>query len=138
MRNSVSILLAILLLFANIGVVKSSHICMGSEMLKAVGLSAQDLDCGMEHSPKSSSSPFGEFEEASDCCKNQFELMHSETDQNLKLISTYSPQLIFIAAFTAVFVFGRDTLSESIASPIFISPPPIWRDYTVLFQSFLL
>ncbi|MEP0712700.1 hypothetical protein [Algoriphagus sp.] len=137
MKKSFSIVLAFLLLFTNIGLAKSSHICMGSEMLNAIGLSAKNLDCGMKHQ-KSSSSEEGGLSEANPCCQNSFELVHNDGDQQLKVLQLDSVQLIFVAAFTQSFIFGIElTSTEAYINP-FISPPSIEKNYTVLFQSFLI
>ena len=137
-KKSFSIVLAFLLLFANIGLAKSSHICMGSEMLNAIGLSAKNLDCGMKHQSESPSSDQGGLSNADECCQNSFELVHNDSDQNLKIVHLDAAQLIFVAAFTQVFIFGIDPVTSTEYSNVFISPPAIDKDYTVLFQSFLI
>jgi len=111
---------------------------MGSEMLNAIGLSAKNLDCGMIKHQQSPSSTHGDFTDASECCQNQFELFHSETEQNLKVISLDAPQLIFISAFTQVFILGQSPILDTDSTSPLTFPPLIKQDYTVLYQSFLI
>lgn len=137
MKKSFSIVMAFLLLFANIGLAKSSHTCMGSKMLNAVGLSAKNLDCGMNHQ-KSTSSENGGLTISNACCQNSFEIIHSDEDQLLKDIQLNSVGLIFIAAFTQSFIFGIDPIVTEDFTHLIKSPPSIEKNYTVLFQSFLI
>lgn len=111
---------------------------MGSEMLNAMGLSAKNLDCGMKHNQNASSSEHGDFKDANACCQNQFELVHNDSDQNLLVLQIDAAQLIFIAAFTQAFIFGIEPISTTNHSNTFISSPSIDKNYTVLFQSFLI
>tara|TARA_R110002012_G_scaffold308286_1_gene514435 strand:+ start:9978 stop:10313 length:336 start_codon:yes stop_codon:yes gene_type:complete len=111
---------------------------MGSEMLNAIGLSAKNLDCGMKHQSESPSSDHEGLSNADECCQNSFELVHNDSDQNLKIVHLDAAQLIFVAAFTQVFIFGIDPVTSTEYSNVFISPPAIDKDYTVLFQSFLI
>ncbi len=107
-------------------------------MLNAIGLSAKNLDCGMNNHQQSSSSEHGDFKDANECCQNQFELVQNDSDQNLKVVQIDAAQLIFVAAFTQLFIFGIDPVNSTEYSHVFISPPSIDKDYTVLFQSFLI
>lgn len=136
-KKSFSIVLAFLLLFANIGLAKSSHICMGTEMLNAISLSAKNLDCGMKHQ-KSSSFEKGGLSVANACCQNIFELVHNDSDQQLKDIKTGSVQLIFIAALTHFFILGIDSIDTKNHTSPFLPPPSIEKNYIVLLQTFLI
>ncbi len=107
-------------------------------MLNAIGLSAKNLDCGMKNHPKSPSSEHGDLIDASDCCRNQFELVHNDSDQSLKVVKVHAAQLIFIASFTQVFILGQSPILDTVTTSSFLFPPLIPQDYTVLFQSFLI
>jgi len=111
---------------------------MGSEMLNAIGLSAKNLDCGMNNHQQSPTSEHGEFKDANECCQNQFELVHNDGDQNLKVVQLDAGQLIFIAAFTQTFIFSIAPTTTSEYQFAFLTPPPIEKDFVILFESFLI
>ena len=92
----------------------------------------------MKHQSESPSSDQGGLSNADECCQNSFELVHNDSDQNLKVIHLDAAQVIFVAAFTQTFIFGIDAVPTTEYSNVFISPPAIDKDYTVLFQSFLI
>lgn len=125
-------------MLSSIGMAKSTHICMGSEMMAEFGLATKHLDCGMQMQHKDRSSDTHHSIDPIECCQNQFELVQNDSDQNLKVVQIDAAQLIFIAAFTQVFVFGiaPDTTSEQ-PTPHTI-PPSIEKDLSILFQSFLI
>lgn len=111
---------------------------MGSEMMTAFGIATKHLDCGMDMQDDDNSSNSEQSIDASECCQNQFELVHNENDQSVKVLKIDAAQVIFIAAFTQTFIFGiaPNTLSQQ-PTPHF-SPPSIEKDFSILFQSFLI
>ncbi|MEP0713931.1 MAG: hypothetical protein ABJC55_18600, partial [Algoriphagus sp.] len=115
-----------------------SHICMGEEMLVKFGIATKHLNCGMKMDTSDDASESSKGIDPLECCQDQFEFFHQETERNLKNLSVDAPQLIFIAAFTQVFIFGVETLPAAYASSPSPSPPLIPQDYTVLYQSFLI
>lgn len=138
LKESLSILIAVFFLFANIGLAKSSHICMGSEMLNDFGLSAKHLECDMDSQQHLPISQNEQKESKDQCCENQFELIQLETDQTLKVIDISAPQLVFVGAFTHAFLLAEELVFISISTNS-IDPPPIQpEDYTVLYQTFLI
>lgn len=117
---------------------KSTHICMGSEMMAEFGLATKHLDCGMKTQHQDGSSDSHQSLDPSECCQNQFELVHNESDQNSKVIQIGAAQLIFIAAFSQTFIFGIAPTTTSEHQFAFLTPPPIEKDFVILFQSFLI
>lgn len=137
MKKSVSIILAVLLLFANIGFAKSSHFCMGEEMLSSFGITAEFLDCGMDDHSAIPSDHKG-IKDNSNCCENQFEVIQTDVEQILKDFKFSSAELIFITAFTHSFILGKELLLTENSNFSSLNPPFFKQDFTVLFQSFLI
>lgn len=125
-------------MLSSIGMAKSTHICMGLEMMAEFSLAVKHLDCGMNNHQQSPSSEHGDFKDANECCQNQFELVHNDGDQNLKAVNIDAAQLIFIAAFTQTFIFGIAPTTTSEQQFSFLIPPPMEKDFVILFQSFLI
>jgi len=138
LKKSFSILVAAFFLFSSIGLAKSSHICMGYEMLKGFGLSAKHLDCGMDNHEEIPSSENDSNGVSNQCCENQFELIQLEIDQNLNVVNVGAPQMIFIGAFTQAFLFVQDLILVPVTTCSFDPPPINSLDYTVLYQTFLI
>ncbi|PZX52479.1 hypothetical protein LV84_03486 [Algoriphagus ratkowskyi] len=125
-------------MLSSIGMAKSTHICMGSEMMAEFGLAVKHLDCGMNNHQQSSTSEHVDFKFANECCQNQFELVHNDADQNLKIVKIGAAHHIFIAAFTQTFIFGIAPTTSSEQQFSFFIPPPTEKDFVILFQSFLI
>jgi hypothetical protein len=125
-------------MLSSIGLAKSTHICMGSEMMAEFGISTKHLNCGMESKNSDESSTADKSIDPIECCQNQFELVHNDGDQNLKVVQIDAAQLIFIAAFTQTFIFGIAPISSSEQPIPYNTPPSIEKDLSVLFQSFLI
>jgi hypothetical protein len=125
-------------MFSNIGVAKSIHLCMGSEMMAEFGIATKHLDCGMDMQEDDNSSNSNQSIDSNDCCQNKFELVHNDKDQNVKVLKIDAAQVIFIAAFTQTFIFGiAPTIITEQPIP-HNTPPSIEKDFSILFQSFLI
>ncbi|WPR77138.1 HYC_CC_PP family protein [Algoriphagus sp. NG3] len=138
MKKQISIALALLLMFSNIGMAKSTHLCMGSEMMAEFGIAIKHLDCGMGDPHKEESSDSERSVDPIDCCQNQFELVQNDNDQNLKVLQIDAAQLIFIAAFTQSFIFRIAPASDDWQPQPYLIPPAVKKNLIVLFQSFLI
>lgn len=125
-------------MFSNIGVAKSIHLCMGSVMMAEFGISTKHLDCGMDMQNDDNSSNSNKSIDASECCQNQFELVHNDKDQNVKVLKIDAAQVIFIAAFTHSFIFGIAPIIITEQPTPKNTPPSIEKDFSVIFQSFLI
>ena len=125
-------------MFSNIGMAKSTHLCMGSEMMAEFGIAIKHLDCGMGNPHKEESSDSKQSLDPIDCCQNQYELIQNDKDQNLKVVNTDAAQLVFIAAFTQSFIFKIAVTSDDRQPQPYLIPPTIEKDFSVLFQSFLI
>lgn len=125
-------------MFSSIGIAKSSHFCMGMEMMSEFGLAIKHLDCGMASQNPHESSDAHQSIIPDDCCQNQFELVHNDTDQTVKVLKVDAAQLIFIAAFTQSFIFEITPFIVTEQPKPYLTPPLIEKDFSILFQSFLI
>ena len=133
MKSSVSILLALLLLFSTVGMAKTTHWCMGHEMESAIGFGEKHLDCGMEL-PTEDSTP----DDPSSCCENKTQHLQVDDDFQVSQVEfQLSPS--FTLPLLQVFVCEGDFFSiQEVVFPTELSPPVPKRDFQLLYQSFLI
>ncbi len=137
MKKIISIFLSVLLLASSTGIAYAQHFCGGEEMMAEITLGQKNLSCGMDDI----SSDCGEetvISVAHDCCSNQFTKV--STDDNFaKATFNISLNKTFVAAFVPVFVLQQipvyDTTNHYYAD---YNPPPIDKDISILYQTFLI
>ena len=135
MKSSVSILLALLLLFSTVGMAKTTHWCMGHEMESAIGFGEKHLDCGMELPSEDSNTS---SEDPSSCCENKTQHLQVDDDFQVSQVEfQLSPS--FTLPLLQVFVFEGDFFNiQEVVFPTEHSPPVPKRDFQLLYQSFLI
>jgi len=136
MKSTVSLILALILLFSTVGMAKTTHWCMGHAMDSAIGFGEKHLDCGMElpADQENEATP----EDPSSCCENKTQ--HLQVDDDFQ-VSQLDFQLnpTFTLSFIQVFVFGFDFfVVSSMDFPAESSPDPPKRDFQLLYQTFLI
>jgi hypothetical protein len=136
MKSTVSLILALFLLFSTVGMAKTTHWCMGHAMDSAIGFGEKHLDCGMEvpADQENEATP----EDPSSCCENKTQ--HLQVDDDFQ-VSQLDFQLnpTFTLPFIQVFVDGLDFFAVSaIHFPTESSPDPPKRDFQLLYQTFLI
>ena len=136
MKSTVSLILALFLLFSTVGMAKTTHWCMGHAMDSAIGFGEKHLDCGMElpADQENEATP----EDPSSCCENKTQ--HLQVDDDFQ-VSQLDFQLnpTFTLPFIQVFVVGLDFFAAStIHFPTESSPDPPKRDFQLLYQTFLI
>ncbi len=138
MKKIFSIALSLLILFGNVGLAKTIHSCMGTEMEEAIGFSASQIECGMVKK-KPDCHPLKEVptHEEKDCCEDEFELLIldqdiQKSDSNLELNHDFTISLVF--AFLGITFLPIQTDSIYKDYP----PPFLKQDFQVLHQSFLI
>jgi hypothetical protein len=136
MKSTVSLILALFLLFSTVGMAKTTHWCMGHAMDSAIGFGEKHLDCGMElpTDQENEATP----EDPSSCCENKTQ--HLQVDDDFQ-VSQLDFQLnpTFTLPFIQVFVFGFDFFAvNAIHFPAESSPDPPKRDFQLLYQTFLI
>jgi hypothetical protein len=127
-----------MILLSSVGLAKTIHLCMGTEMESAIGFSTSHIECEMAkkkpncHSEKDSS----EHEE-NDCCDEEFELLILDQDlQKSTLNLDYSPEFLvsLVYSFLGLAIFPVETNENYTDYP----PPLLRQDLHVLHQSFLI
>jgi hypothetical protein len=137
MKASASILLALLVFFASVGMAKTTHFCMGHELKSEIGFGEKHLDCGMGMPMDHSENENETHKESKSCCENITEHLQIDDEVQLKKLD-YKFHLDFAVALVQIFVFGGQTFSTPNSEISTYSPPPIPQDYQVLYQSFLI
>ncbi|MBN7810743.1 hypothetical protein J0A68_07245 [Algoriphagus sp. H41] len=137
MKASVSIVLALLVFFASVGMAKTTHFCMGMEMKSEIGFGEKHVDCGMNMPMDHSENVPDNQQDPKSCCENVTTQLQVDDDVHLKKIDV-NLSLDFAVALVQVFVFGIATeTAEKEQFPTY-SPPPIEQNLQVLYQSFLI
>jgi hypothetical protein len=136
MKSTVSLILALFLLFSTVGMAKTTHWCMGHAMDSAIGFGEKHLDCGMELpvDQENEATP----EDPSSCCENKTQ--HLQVDDDFQ-VSQLDFQLnpTFTIPFIQVFVVRLDFFAvTAIHFPAESSPDPPKRDFQLLYQTFLI
>jgi hypothetical protein len=136
MKSTVSLILALFLLFSTVGMAKTTHWCMGHAMDSAIGFGEKHLDCGMElpTDQENEATP----EDPSSCCENKTQ--HLQVDDDFQ-VSQLDFQLnpTFTIPFIQVFIFEFDFFAvNAIHFPSESSPNPPKRDFQLFYQTFLI
>ncbi|MEN2284077.1 hypothetical protein AAGF08_18180 [Algoriphagus sp. SE2] len=138
MKKTISIALSFILLFASIGMAKSTHFCGGMEMLSEMSIKASHIDCGMEQkTPDCDSEEDHQTHFKSSCCDNEFEVMNMDEDFSFAKAGI-NLHLDFAVAFVYTFIFNGNIQETPIAEYSYYSPPILKQDHQVLFQTFLI
>jgi len=136
MKSTVSLILALFLLFSTVGMAKTTHWCMGHAMDSAIGFGEKHLDCGMElpADQENEATP----EDPSSCCENKTQHLQVDDDFQVSQLD-FQVNPSFTLPFIQVFVFGFDFFAVSaIHFPAESSPDPPKRDFQLLYQTFLI
>ena len=137
MKKAISIFLTALMLASSSGIAYAQHFCSGLEMMAEITLGEKSLSCGMDMEIH----PCDEektIAEGHDCCQNQFTQINtddsfSKASFDLKLDKT------FVATFVSVFVLQEVSIPS--AQKIFFadySPPPLFQDLNILYETYLI
>lgn len=137
MKARVSILLALLVFFASVGMAKTTHFCMGAEMTSELGFGAKHVDCGMEMPMSHDEQDSDNQKDPNSCCENITEHLQVDDEVQLKK-SDVQFQLNFAVALVQVFIFGLTPSTDQPNTFWTAYSPPISRDYQVLYQNFLI
>ena len=138
MKSTVSLILALFLLFSTVGMAKTTHWCMGHEMESAIGFGEKHLDCGMEFPAQESGDSDAATEDPSSCCENKTQHLQVDDDFQVSQVEfQLSPS--FTLPLLQVFVFEGDFFSiQEVVFPTKHSSPVPKRDFQLLYQSFLI
>lgn len=155
MKQFTSILLAITILFLNIGFSISNHYCEGELSGIAVTLGNKDLGCEMEDASQSnmdmqgscgmsdmdSSCEVPEQESTTlhnDCCQNEYFPLKIDDNFEKQSILDINVDFKFFAAYIISYanLFSANNLKSK--AHLAYAPPWLLQDVQILLQSFLL
>ena len=134
MKQVISILLSILMLLSSTGIAYAQHFCGDYEMLTEITLGEKSLSCGMVMQDDTCADEDGEDH---DCCDNEYTKVSTDDDfskasfniefENGFFIAIHNPELTSIVV---------DTLKETVYTNYY--PPPLIKDFPLLYESFLI
>lgn len=137
MKPTVSIIMTLFVLFASVGVAKTTHFCMGHEMESEIGFGEKHLDCGMTMPMDHSENDEDNQQDPNSCCENITTQLQVDDEVLLKK-ADYQFSPTFALALVQVFVFGIDSFeSERLQVPPYFTSP-LEQDFQVLYQTFLI
>lgn len=121
------------------GIAYAQHFCGGMEMMAVITLGQENLSCGMDsHAPDLDCNEETAIAEAHDCCENQITKINTD-DNFAKASFDLKLHKTFEATFVSVFVF-HEVENASIEKTFFAdySPPPLERNFNILYETFLI
>ncbi|CAM3298174.1 hypothetical protein AEQU2_00894 [Aequorivita lipolytica] len=127
------------MLASSSGIAYAQHFCSGMEMNSEITFGEKNLSCGM--GTGASDSDCGDENTASEahaCCKNH--ITKIQTDDNFAKVS-FGLKLnkTFIASFVSIFVLQEvEITSAEINFFADYSPPPLERNFNILYETFLI
>ena len=136
MQRYISIVLSFLILLSSSGLAYAKHYCGSIEMVSKVTLGEAHLSCGMVMA----STPCGDEheEEGHFCCSNKY-LKVTTDDQYAKVAFDFDFTTQWFVTIVEVFVPRQLELpAEHNVSYRYYRPPPLEKDYQVLFETFLI
>ncbi len=136
MQRFISILLSSLILLSSSGLAYAKHYCGSIEMVSKVTFGEEHLSCGMVMS----STPCGDEheEEGHFCCNNKY-LKVTTDAQYAKVAFAFDFTTQWFATIVEVFVpVALELPDEHNVSYRYYRPPPLVKDYQVLYETFLI
>lgn len=136
MKQIISILLTLLLLISNTGITYAQHFCGGHQMMAKVTIGQERLSCGMalvkdlcDESHQS---------DTHSCCNNLYtQVAFDDTVEQPIVEFQLTP--VFDVDNNAIISSVSEilTLQEEVVYTIY-NPPPLIKDFPVLFDTFLI
>ena len=136
MKQIISILLTLLLLISNTGITYAQHFCGGHQMMAKVTIGQERLSCGMalvkdlcDESHQS---------DTHSCCNNLYtQVAFDDTVEQPTVEFQLTP--VFDVDKNAIISSVSEilTLQEEVVYTIY-NPPPLIKDFPVLFDTFLI
>ena len=136
MKQIISILLTLLLLISNTGITYAQHFCGGHQMMAKVTIGQERLSCGMalvkdlcDESHQS---------DTHSCCNNLYtQVAFDDTVEQPIVEFQLTPPLKANTTTFIASVYEILTLQKEVVYTIY-NPPPLIKDFPVLFDTFLI
>ena len=136
MKQIISILLTLLLLISNTGITYAQHFCGGHQMMAKVTIGQERLSCGMalvkdlcDESHQS---------DTHSCCNNLYtQVAFDDTVEQPIVEFQLTPPLKAKTTTFSASVYEILTLQKEVVYTLY-NPPPLIKDFPVLFDTFLI
>ncbi len=136
MKQIISILLTLLLLISNTGITYAQHFCGGHQMMAKVTIGQERLSCGM--APVKDLCDESHQSDTHSCCDNRYtQVAFDDTVEQPVVEFQLTP--VFDVDNNAIISSVSEilTLQEEVVYTIY-NPPPLIKDFPVLFDTFLI
>ena len=134
LQRFAAIFLSALLLLSSSGLAYASHYCGDYKMISKVTLGHEHLSCGMVMETNGCE----EAPQEPDCCDNEY--TEVEIDDNFaKANFKFEFNSFFAVAFVSTYLTFDSNTEEDLPDMFRDrSPPPLEKDFQVLFETFLI
>jgi hypothetical protein len=135
-KQITSILLTLLLLISNTGITYAQHFCGGHQMMAKVTIGQERLSCGM--APVKDLCDESHQSDTHSCCDNRYtQVAFDDTVEQPVVEFQLTP--VFDVDNNAIISSVSEilTLQEEVVYTIY-NPPPLIKDFPVLFDTFLI
>jgi hypothetical protein len=135
-KQITSILLTLLLLISNTGITYAQHFCGGHQMMAKVTIGQERLSCGM--APVKDLCDDSHQSDTHSCCNNLYtQVAFDDTvEQPIVEFQLTPPFKANTTTFSAS-VYEILTLQKEVVYSIY-NPPPLIKNFSVLFDTFLI
>tara|TARA_B110000459_G_scaffold58512_1_gene65749 strand:+ start:76 stop:486 length:411 start_codon:yes stop_codon:yes gene_type:complete len=135
-KQIISILLTLLLLISNTGITYAQHFCGGHQMMAKVTIGQERLSCGM--APVKDLCDESHQSDTHSCCDNRYtQVAFDDTVEQPVVEFQLTP--VFDVDNNAIISSVSEilTLQKEVVYTIY-NPPPLIKDFPVLFDTFLI
>lgn len=136
MKQITSILLTLLLLISNTGITYAQHFCGGHQMMAKVTIGQERLSCGM--APVKDLCDDSHQSDTHSCCNNLYtQVAFDDTVEQPTVEFQLTPPLKANTTTFSASVYEILTLQKEVVYTIY-NPPPLIKNFSVLFDTFLI
>ena len=136
MKQITSILLTLLLLISNTGITYAQHFCGGHQMMAKVTIGQERLSCGM--APVKDLCDESHQSDTHSCCNNLYtQVAFDDTVEQPTVEFQLTPPLKANTTTFSASVYEIITLQKEVVYSIY-NPPPLIKNFSVLFDTFLI
>jgi hypothetical protein len=135
-KQITSILLTLLLLISNTGITYAQHFCGGHQMMAKVTIGQERLSCGM--APVKDLCDDSHQSDTHSCCNNLYtQVAFDDTVEQPIVEFQLTPPLKANTPTFSASVYEILTLQKEVVYTIY-NPPPLIKNFSVLFDTFLI
>ena len=137
LHKILAFVLALIVLFSSLSFTVEKHVCMGEVVDVSYFTEADSCGMVMEEEECTTDDFSGDKMEPEKCCNDIQELIPGNQNEQQAIDTFELNSVQFVLAYTYTYL-NLFEIKEDITPFIDSSPPPIDRDYQILYQSFLI